>query len=853
MKNKVIPRITRRIISICVILSIIVTGIEPWQIVKASDAVHVYTLDELRTAIANNSDIILEEDIKLSDYTFEYSEEHRRIGIYSKGNLKSTYDVDDNKYYEDYISENAVEYNFSLNYEIDNYFAYYGSFDGNGHALSGIIYGDRGSMFHIFSGELKNLTWSNCYANGIEKPSSQALLSYMFYGRMTNCSIENSYIVSGTGGAAGFTNCMKGEMKDCTSDMHIFANDALSNVAGLVRITEHIMNNDSIIKMTGCEYSGIIEGKAYKAAGIMAVELERETTKGGVLTELTDCVFSGRIGGDFEFSAGITTVVHGASTVNSESAYCIRKCINRGKVEGCGCAAGIMFTDKISRKVEIEGCSNEGVCIAKRKCHMYGNDTYDKEQAGGILVSYITEQLSDNDNIYITKCSNYGSVISEYEAGGIASIVNEIPEFTLNISSCINKGDIMSSEEESYAGGIVAFLSDRYFLYNNYNSGNISGPEGKTGGIAGGLKYRYMTTYDMYDGKTENCVNTGKVNDAGNNKPLFGMYENAYVRDCYEVMTADEEVEIIGYQSEDVEKYEEKPLGRELVETVTYDNYKELCDSLNRWVCDMYEVYEKEYLSTWVYSENELKYGEVDSEYLNSLRVPTPTAIPTMTPSPTPEPPISHQITQPPVLQGNNQNQSENQALTIKLTIKSYIRAGKKVILKWKKNTAFSDYSIYRSAKKKGKYMPLKNSVKAGTYTDTKVKANETWYYKIRGCIIINGKKQYGAWSEPVKAAVGMRKPEITLKKEVTPSGEKYVRMRVKKCDGQYIQVYVRTKQKRYNLVRMPNSDWRKMKSTFNFRYSVGGKKMYFRIRSYGTYNNKLIYSPYSDSEGIKL
>ncbi len=133
------------------------------------------------------------------------------------------------------------------------------------------------------------------------------------------------------------------------------------------------------------------------------------------------------------------------------------------------------------------------------------------------------------------------------------------------------------------------------------------------------------------------------------------------------------------------------------------------------------------------------------------------------------------------------------------------------------------------------------------------VEANEIWYYKVRSYNIVRGRKIYKNWSSAVKADIGMQRPGITIEKKVTASGDKYVSLHVSKCDGKYIQVYVGTNIKKLTQVKMPSNDWRKMKSTFNFRYSVGGRKMYFKIRSYGLYNNKKKHSPFSKIKGIKL
>ncbi|MCI8559638.1 MAG: leucine-rich repeat protein [Dorea sp.] len=78
----------------------------------------------------------------------------------------------------------------------------------------------------------------------------------------------------------------------------------------------------------------------------------------------------------------------------------------------------------------------------------------------------------------------------------------------------------------------------------------------------------------------------------------------------------------------------------------------------------------------------------------------------------------------------------------------------KSVKMSWKKAAGVTGYEVYRSTSKNGKYKKVKSISKAATtkYTDKKLKAKKTYYYKVRAYKKVSGKKVYGAFSA-VKSA----------------------------------------------------------------------------------------------------
>lgn len=73
----------------------------------------------------------------------------------------------------------------------------------------------------------------------------------------------------------------------------------------------------------------------------------------------------------------------------------------------------------------------------------------------------------------------------------------------------------------------------------------------------------------------------------------------------------------------------------------------------------------------------------------------------------------------------------------------------KSAALTWKKLNVAMGYQIYRATSKKGKYTKVA-TIKKGTtvkYTDSKLKAKRTYYYKIRPYLTVSKKNIYGSFS----------------------------------------------------------------------------------------------------------
>ena len=93
-----------------------------------------------------------------------------------------------------------------------------------------------------------------------------------------------------------------------------------------------------------------------------------------------------------------------------------------------------------------------------------------------------------------------------------------------------------------------------------------------------------------------------------------------------------------------------------------------------------------------------------------------------------------------------------------KTTLKSAKNAkGKKLVVKWKKNTAGNGYQIqYSTSKKfaKGNKTETISKNKTTSYTIKKLKKKKTYYVRIRTYKKVSGKTYYSGWSSVKKVKI---------------------------------------------------------------------------------------------------
>lgn len=170
--------------------------------------------------------------------------------------------------------------------------------------------------------------------------------------------------------------------------------------------------------------------------------------------------------------------------------------------------------------------------------------------------------------------------------------------------------------------------------------------------------------------------------------------------------------------------------------------------------------------------------------------------------------------------------------------------------LKWSKTSGASGYEIYRSTSKNGTYSRIKRITKGSTtsYTNSKLKANKNYYYKIRAYRTSGSSRIYGSYSSvkvlkttPAKTYISLkknkrtRKATISWKKVSTVSG--YVVYRATSKNGKYKKVATKGSGSR----------------SYTTKKLKKGKRFYYKARAYKKYRGKRIYGPYSSVKSCKF
>ncbi|MCQ4635259.1 S8 family serine peptidase [Anaerovorax odorimutans] len=169
----------------------------------------------------------------------------------------------------------------------------------------------------------------------------------------------------------------------------------------------------------------------------------------------------------------------------------------------------------------------------------------------------------------------------------------------------------------------------------------------------------------------------------------------------------------------------------------------------------------------------------------------------------------------------------------------------KGIKLKWKKVSGASGYGIYRATSKNGKYTYVKR-IKNGstlTYTNSGLKANKNYYYKVRAYRTVSGKRIYGSYSSVKQLKTTPAKTYISLKKNKKQRKAIVTWKRVSTVSG-YVVYRATSKNGKYKKVATKKSSSRR---SFTSKRLKKGKNYYYKARAYKTYRGKRIYGPYSD------
>lgn len=178
--------------------------------------------------------------------------------------------------------------------------------------------------------------------------------------------------------------------------------------------------------------------------------------------------------------------------------------------------------------------------------------------------------------------------------------------------------------------------------------------------------------------------------------------------------------------------------------------------------------------------------------------------------------------------------------------------SGDGVLLKWDARSDVSGFILYKSRTgQSGSWSRLGsviNSKKAGSYTDTKVKIGETYYYCIKAYRVIGGKEYYSQSSKAYKLVIKDVAVPANLKAEATEDGVKFSFDKVLATKGYLI----------YRSETGAAGSWTKIKTTtsnntttYLDKTAETGKVYYYTVKSYKKVDGVNHYS--SSARAVKI
>ncbi|MCD7736759.1 MAG: hypothetical protein LUI07_07355, partial [Lachnospiraceae bacterium] len=289
--------------------------------------------------------------------------------------------------------------------------AYAGSFDGNGHTVSG-IYINASTMYQglfggLYGGTVQNVT-------------------------VSNSSITGTQYVGGIAGKLVANNVITG----CVNNGYVKGSSSSSTYTG--GIAGYIYNST----VSGCTNHGNVAGAGYYVCGVVGLAAS------GASTCVTDCHNTGDVSGSSQYVGGVIGYIKSSCTTD------IANCSNSGNITGGSYYAGGVI-GYASITATVVNCSNEG-----------------DVSAGGYDVGGIVGYLPSSNGI--STCCNSGNISGTTYVGGIVGNASVSTGYSIADCLNIGSVSATASSGTPYAGGIIGAFN-KGTLMNCCSVGNVSG------------------------------------------------------------------------------------------------------------------------------------------------------------------------------------------------------------------------------------------------------------------------------------------------------------------------------------------------------------------------------------------
>ncbi len=223
--------------------------------------------------------------------------------------------------------------------------------------------------------------------------------------------------------------------------------------------------------------------------------------RGGIIENL---VVEGRVDGVVNI-AGIAGINDGT----------IKNCVNYASIVNNGSRAG-GITAYSRQGSSVISCDNHGPISGGSVDNNGSKSTNDMRGVGGVIGT-IHNNSTNDVNIKIENCNNFGTVHNNYQAvGGIAGLILSNAHKTaltgeLTIKNCTNSGEI--SGGKSFVGGIIGVMNNVNIVIDNCKNlegGNVTGTC-FVGGIVGAFGYSTAVADLKQNTTISNCSNAANI------------------------------------------------------------------------------------------------------------------------------------------------------------------------------------------------------------------------------------------------------------------------------------------------------------------------------------------------------
>lgn len=436
--------------------------------------------------------------------------------------------------------------------------AFTGTFDGDGHTISGLYINNGDSVY-------------------------AGLFGYVGSGGMIkDLTVEGEITISGStscvGGIAGFVRSSRQVgisvltdsddsetgIIDCTSNVTI--NVTYNGPSGLS--VGGIVGSCGGATISGCENYGDVSVVSASKYGI-------DVNIGGIVgysysSPLSNCSNTGAVSAENAEYADIGGVV-GDNNEHSD----VSNCYNTGAVSvqnvdeaALGGVVGYNYDD--DDESTVSNCYNAGDVSAEDVQGVNAGGVVGENRSGSVISSYNTGDLTAEN-------------VEEVDAGGVVGFNSEG-----TVGSCYNTGEI-SAENVEYAsvGGVVGLVNRRGTVGSCYNTGDViaKASSGASKGeelppvMAGGVVGRnssYCTVSNCYSIGTVSGENTEDASVGG----VAGYSDGGDVTSCYYL--SQDGLDGIGTNEDEDSKTDTFPLTQE--QFADTDNFSTDWDFNNTWI-----------------------------------------------------------------------------------------------------------------------------------------------------------------------------------------------------------------------------------------------------------------------------